>query len=190
MAYTRDMRSLILITGERNSGKTTLLRQLLRDLRQEGGAVPGGFITCLSGAGESKNRYFLEDLAGGEIRPAAADVPSGGEGWFSGTGRFWFCRPTYLWALETYRRQLDFPVLFMDEAGALELKGEGFAPSLELLAREYEGTLYLAVRRMFVEPVLEKYGLESRCGEIRIRESGVVGGLPGADLGPEGAAGH
>jgi len=185
------MRTLILITGERNSGKTTLMRQILREIRRDKGASPGGFITCLPGPGETKNRYFLEDLAGGEIRPAAADaLPGDCGGWFSGTGRFWFCRETYLWALETYRRQLDFPVLFLDEAGALELKGEGFDPALELLARQYGGTLYLAVRRMFVEPVMERYGLESLCRDIRIRESGVIGGFPGTDLGPEGASGH
>lgn len=163
---------LILVTGPRNSGKTTRLWSLYRREILQNSVKPGGFLTSPAVPGETKDSYFLENLQTREKREAAAAVPPAGKpGWIHGPGRFWFCGDTYEAAFRVYSLQTALPVLFMDEAGALELAGRGFDRSLELLAKAYKGRLFLGIRDKFIEKILEKYRFREICEEISIIES-------------------
>ena len=158
MDYSVLMRKLIVITAPRNRGKTTWLWELKSQLEKKKENSIGGFITELQTDGAEKKKYILVNQDGGEKLVMATDNPPlKNSGWFLLGKRYWFSMDTFEKTFETYSNSGQYTHVFMDEAGLLELEGSGFASSIEWLMNNYEGTLIIAVRDIFVEDFLAKF---------------------------------
>lgn len=146
---------IFLLTGESGSGKTTLLKALATLLRKNN-LTPGGFIapgTWLNGV---RSGFMLHDLYSKKEYQLAETGSTGIEM----QGPFVFNLTTLELGNQLLSQQFDNPLIdliIVDEIGPFELRGKGWAPSLELLARADKPQIW-TVRPQLVEKVSERYG--------------------------------
>lgn len=142
------MAEVKIISGERNSGKTSFIKKLL-----ESGLDAKGFITVAFD--EKKDVLYLQDIASGEKR-LLMETSSWKE---NGIGRYSFHPETFEWA-EKKLSEIVSGTIVIDEVGRLELSGKGFDSLLwKLLCKDVE--LYVSVRKDYIGNVVEHYGLDS-----------------------------
>jgi nucleoside-triphosphatase THEP1 len=146
----------ILITGPVDTGKTTRARAWVERLRQRGLTV-GGILTRAEYEGDRKCAYRAVDLGGGEER-VLLDDRRRLEG--QSIGRFSTSAAGFAWASAVLQRALEegAEAICLDEAGPLELRGGGYAPIMERIAREFEGIFILVAREAVAEALEELLG--------------------------------
>ncbi|MFC1917091.1 nucleoside-triphosphatase [Chloroflexota bacterium] len=152
---------VILVTGEKGVGKSTICRKTIRIIQQEGFNC-GGVLTFKS-VGED---ITIEDIQSGETRPFAsvADHGSGGPS----TPRYFF-RPDGLdFGLQAIMGAAAADVVWIDEMGPLELRGEGFAPALELVKSGKVKKSVLVVRRELLFYYLPQLPATSQIFEVTV----------------------
>ncbi len=153
-ARGRGRAGIVVLTGERGSGKTTLAAAAVERLRASGVRV-GGILAPGTVRDGSRFSFDLVDLVSGERVPfGRRDAP---DGWVE-EKCFWFnpeAMPKGRAAL--LRPGLD--VVVLDEIGPWELAGRGWAREIDALvdAREH---LLLVVRRSCLSDVLARWRLE------------------------------
>ena len=158
------MRSLILITGVVNSGKTTYLHKLISEYRQKGKTVGGftaeafykkgekiGYDACdlRSGAQQalvrSKNVLPPEEFQQERYQPES----------YQRVGRFLLLAS----GLDFCRRCIDdsfnCDVVCIDEIGPLEMAGGGHRRVFEKVLSDYASTLIVVAREEVVDPVIK-----------------------------------
>lgn len=142
------MAEVRIITGERNSGKTSFIKKML-----ESGLNAKGFMTV--SLDEGKDVLYLQDIASGKKRLLMETSC-----WRkNGIGRYRFYPATFEWA-EKKLSSVSSGTIVLDEIGRLELKERGFDSLMKkLLCKDVE--LYISVRKDYIENVVEHYGLSS-----------------------------
>lgn len=180
------MYSLVLVTGAVNSGKTTVMKSLSLFLGAGSPEVPGlprgilpappvaagGILTEPVWTEGRKTAFHARQVNGPGFWSLVAEQP-GGENWLPGPGRFWRNTEGFTRAREALLLQTDRPVLFLDEAGPLEMEGRGHALLLDELSRNYPGVLVLSIREDLADQALERWGR----GKTTILK--VLPGVPG-----------
>lgn len=151
---------VILLTGGRGSGKSTILLKLLKYLR-ESGIPAGGFVARGLWKDDVRAGFELELAATGEVVPLALRVPASRR---TGSMPFEFSRKGLSagdFALAT-EACANAKVIMVDEVGPLEISGKGWAPRLgELL--ELSGKIQIwVVRDSLLEEVPMKWGFKPR----------------------------
>lgn len=152
-------RRVAIVTGTTGSGKTTLVEQVVEQLRRAsvrvGGILAPGYLH------ENRRTGFdLVDLATGERATLARerlDVPGPHVRW----SRFAFDEG----GLALGRRALgetsqSAQVIVVDEVGPMELSGGGWAEALDRLAADSRAVLLLVVRESVLEAVVARWGSE------------------------------
>lgn len=115
---------ILLLTGERGIGKTTVCREMVVRAR-EAGYTCGGLLTLQ--ADEQGGRTVM-DVSTGDVRPLT--VPKGGVE----VGRYWFDPAVLAWGAEAIARAVPCDLLVVDEVGPLEVeRGQGWAIALDIL---------------------------------------------------------
>jgi nucleoside-triphosphatase len=149
----------VAITGAPGAGKTTLVGDLLRRLRQRGLQV-GGVTQPAILEGDRRAGYQLRDERTGEERPFARRREKRDEAELG----FSFDADAWPWAatrIARARREAD--VVVVDELGRLEARGEGHLPSLvEPLEHERARVLILSVRADRARDIEERLGAFDR----------------------------
>lgn len=148
-----------IVTGRRDSGKSSYLRSLARST----GA--GGFIAEKAYGVSGEIGFDLLTLPSGDRRPLARVAGDGGSapgaGWFR-FRRFFFDEASFRWARERAAEILkrsDCP-LILDEIGPLELEGRGlYSVFLRFLASSRELTVSC-------RPALASWVGERAAGEL------------------------
>ena len=145
-----------IVTGEVNAGKTTLMRTLFHFMPVSDGLLSekiyvdgdfSGYRLVHLQSGETRELALLQKAYLGQFREACR------------LGSFVFSSEAFRFGLEILERQSANPAvrtLFLDEAGPLELNGQGFAgvlPALLLCGK----SLYITVRRGCLEEFLRKF---------------------------------
>ncbi len=148
---------VFVITGGHGSGKSELVAELARLLREDG-RKPGGI--CAAGLWENCTRsgFDLVDLASGKRVPLCR---RGVAGTGVTTGEFGFF-PDGLAAgalALSAESAAAADLIFVDEVGFLELEGGGWAPALERLLRGPRRPLVLVVRDYLLDKVLARWAL-------------------------------
>jgi nucleoside-triphosphatase THEP1 len=134
--------AIILVTGDRRSGKTTLLLRL-RLAAQAHGLSTGGILSVARFAGAEKVGIDIMDAATGTVRPLAV-VGTGGP---IHTGHYRFEPSGIAAGLHFANMGYNADVFFVDELGPLELqRGEGWAQVLPLIAARAYGVAFVVVR--------------------------------------------
>ena len=157
---------LIIITGSRDSGKTTYLRSYIHEAIERGERV-SGIITIAVGneTGSLRDRkcgYDIIDVHSGESCALLRDrslFPS-----FPGqqVGRFTMDEEAMGWAQHLLIKAiLDRPdIIVIDELGQLESAGGGYLPVDIRLLNEYKGTIVLVIRSSILNDLLKTLGVD------------------------------
>lgn len=151
-------RKIFIVTGAIGDGKTTFIRNLTGVFRGNG-IESGGVLSERVMNGSHVTGYDLVNIRTGQREVLLRE---NGECGPSFIGRYSIC----LAAVETGNNILmslvtgSDAIVVVDEVGLLELRGEGWAESLEKLTETSRNHLILAVRNIFLDRVIEKWDLK------------------------------
>ncbi|MDP1678247.1 MAG: nucleoside-triphosphatase [Bacteroidota bacterium] len=148
---------VFVLSGEKGSGKTTILQDLLPELKMKKIATCG-----ILQIGLWKNNvrygYDLLSIESGSIIPLCRiDAPDTG----ISTGPFKF----FPEAIQFGRNALSIStigkcdVAIMDEIGPLELSGSGWADPLDDILQNYSGTIIIVIRNSHINEIIKKFAL-------------------------------
>ncbi len=164
------MARAILLTGQSNIGKTTLVKELVMQARQAGYRC-AGLLSPARFADGARVGIDVMDVATGQIRPLATRGQACQPG---GLGHI-FDPEALAWGASVLARAIPCDLLVVDELGPLELRqGEGWHNGLDVLnTGGYRlavtvvrpALLPLARRTLTVEHVVCEV-TPSRCSEI------------------------
>ena len=131
---------LLIITGERKAGKTTLCRALVRRIRARSIPISGITSPAVFVDGQ-KTGIDAVDLSSKERRSLAVYDPEPAPPAGGGKPLHYRFDPAVIdWGNAIFRKAVPATVLFVDEIGPLELKrGQGWTAALNALdARQYQ----------------------------------------------------
>lgn len=144
-----------LITGKINSGKTTKMLDLYRQLNKG-----DGFISVKTMKENDVYKYDLMRLSTAESKVLAYKAPHFQMQFHSSVnlGDYYFNDSSFLWAEEEIDKMINNHIapVFLDEIGLLEIQGQGFCKTIKKLL-EASHLCYFTVRDVFIERFIEKY---------------------------------
>ncbi|MFW5914027.1 MAG: nucleoside-triphosphatase [Bacillota bacterium] len=145
---------VVIVTGTINSGKTTRMKAIHEKLGGD------GFVMEKTMDKDTVKSYHALRLSSGERRLLVLREGYEEEGFIEATriGPYRFSASALQWVENTMKALMERHVapLFLDEVGALELRGEAFDATLKAMA-DYEGTLYLSVREDLIKDIIRRY---------------------------------
>ncbi len=153
----RSQRRHFITTGNMGEGKTAWLVRL-SSLLKEKGVRRGGILALRVMEGGETTGYDIADIRNGTRTPFLVHTGQP----VKGVERFRLIEE----GQQAGERALDpaqataGEVLFVDEVGVLELRGEGWSRRVRELLDQPRLTLVIAVRRSLVEEVRKSFGLE------------------------------
>lgn len=143
---------LILITGKRQVGKSTLCEQLVSELRAASVAV-SGLLTRRTGPHDQE----VLELRSGHVYPLTLPFAEE-EG--SATPHFRMDPAALARALDALRESFPTQVFILDEVGPLELKrGQGWAAALDWLATESYAAALVVIRPELLGDLVERLAM-------------------------------
>ncbi|MBN2664305.1 MAG: hypothetical protein JXR68_11700 [Bacteroidales bacterium] len=149
-------RELIVITGEKNKGKTTFVSKVIDNLKDKNILVQG-FTAIGVFENETKSEFYLHDISTGEQK-ILCSIKNIGK---TITGRFFFNDDTVEWGEEILKsvKNNKNTVVIVDEVGPLELKNKGWSNSIDELFKKTDVKIIWVVRKGLVKPVLRKFAV-------------------------------
>lgn len=156
-----------IISGEKNSGKTSLASKLVMEYGSRGKRV-AGFLSVSES--KAKDSYFFKNIETEELFKAVAEIPpSGDDGWrLYDFSKFYFSDSAFTAANSILEKVMDDKgdddskkpgIVVIDEIGPLELSGRGFLYSVQRLIREFSGTIIIVIRESLVNEFINRLGL-------------------------------
>lgn len=162
MYNTFTMCKTTIFTGKINSGKTTRVLKTAVMLEKRGNAV-GGIISVPQLREGKKYAYYAYDILSKEAALLATTEPIENSIRLS---RFFFALSGFKFAEEAIKSAMSCDFLILDEAGPLELRGDGFADVLTFIAANYRGAFILTLRENILEEIISLFPLS--CPSHRI----------------------
>ena len=147
------MLRIVLVVGRKNSGKTAFLKELAKRAREKELLV-GGVLSEADMRHGQKWRYWMRDVRSGQ-RQILATYSQKAEAELR-VGPYQFRTAAFQEAEQIFRRSLECDVLFLDEYGPLEARGEGFRHILKFLLKNYRGILMITVRPALLKHLKEE----------------------------------
>lgn len=148
---------VLLVTGARRAGKTTLLLAV-RDAARRAGWSVGGMLSLARFDGDEKVGIDVLDAASGVRRPLAT-VSAEPRGPIH-TGRYTFDAEGMDAGLDFARAGQGADLFIVDELGPLELvRGEGWAPVLPMIRARQFGAALVVVRPELIDLARDALGL-------------------------------
>jgi nucleoside-triphosphatase THEP1 len=153
----KQKKRIYIITGETGDGKTTFLEKLTKILKEQG-IRAGGILAPRIMEGTTTTGYDILDINSGVrasfLRLTNAEI--------KGVERFTKFDGGYHLGLQAldpdYNR--DSILMVIDEAGPLELRGEGWAGRISELLNVNKWQIILVVRKSLVNEVIRKFGIK------------------------------
>lgn len=156
MALTmKKKQNVIIITGEIGSGKTTLITKLAIQLKERG-IETGGIIAPANYVGDEKVGYTVIDVqSGSQCMLSQTEEVKG----MARVGRYFFLPDGIEFGIralsvDTLRNS---EIVLIDEIGAWELQGQGWATSLNELIINCNMPLVITARKNFLGLVTENW---------------------------------
>ncbi len=146
-------RLIVILTGEREVGKSTLCRQVAEHLRGEGMRV-GGVLTQTEHQGAERT-LTVHDLADDSHMVLARTHAA-----FQGLkhGAFTFSPDGVFFGIKAIGRGMTADLLIVDEIGPFEMDGGGFFPVLHVVRKASRSLL--VVRPSLIERAAARIGLD------------------------------
>jgi len=143
---------IIIITGKKDSGKTSTLKRIIREQKSLGKTV-GGIISEARGKGSDRVSYYAVDILTGEKMLLATTEKIETNITF---GRFFFSEKGIKFARNTLKKTEGSDIVVIDELGPLECMEEGFLDEALDLVKQYDGELILVIREECLNTIIEK----------------------------------
>ncbi len=147
--------SITIITGDRNSGKTTTLKNIIN-------SNDNFYLGYISESSSNKDNYYLRNVYSNETIKIMQnqECPC-----HEKIGKYFIIDNSFEIAYISLLKQIDLflnrSITFvLDEIGALELSSSGFDKLLNRLL-EYNQDLIICVRTKFLEEVCNKYKIRN-----------------------------
>ena len=156
VALTMKKKSnVVIITGEIGSGKTTLISAISARLKASG-VLEGGILASAVYENETKTGYKIQDVATGQEMQLSHINDTAG---LARVGRYFFIPEAIDFgrAALSAERNRNSQIVLIDEIGAWELQGQGWAGSLNELIINCNMPLIITVRKSFLELVIENW---------------------------------
>jgi len=147
--------SIIVLTGGRQSGKTTACRRIVETARGCGLCVGGILSPAIHEQGRCVG-YEVQDVsAGGSTQLAGVDVPG-----VERAGRFHFLPAGLELGRAALARACASPcaLVVVDEVGPLEFGGGGWAAHLDALAAR-DGVTLFTIRRSLIREAAQRWDI-------------------------------
>ncbi|MFA5972437.1 MAG: nucleoside-triphosphatase [Lentimicrobiaceae bacterium] len=156
VALTMKKKSnVIIITGEIGSGKTSLISGISVRLK-ESGILAGGIIAPAVFEGDQKTGYKIIDISNYiEMQLSQINEIDG----MARVGKYFFFPEAIEFGRDalTVANNQHLKILLIDEIGAWELQGQGWAGSLNELIINCNMPLIITVRKSFLDLVIENW---------------------------------
>ena len=156
VALTMKKKSnVIIITGEIGSGKTTFISGIA-DLLKKSGINMGGIIApAIYEHGEKKGYNIIDVSSDNKMLLSHTEDTEG----MARVGRYFFIPEAIDFGRDSLsvERNRNSQIVLIDEIGAWELQGQGWAASLNELIINCNMPLIITVRKSFVELVIENW---------------------------------
>ncbi len=154
----RKKSNVIIVTGDKGDGKSTLLAELAV-LFERKGIQAGGIISPAVMENKERSGYELINVSTAQkIRLSQTEKGDG----MVNVGRFYFFEDGIAFgktALKVANNRMS-KIIFVDEVGAWELQGQGWAESLNELILHYDMPIILAVNVKLVDQVVDCWQLQ------------------------------
>jgi nucleoside-triphosphatase THEP1 len=139
---------VIVITGDKGVGKSTLCRKVIQKI-QSRGLTCGGIITFKA----PDSGINIEDIKTGKLETLASvrKIYSGPR-----SGIYYFNPEGLRFGQEAIEQGASADILFVDELGHLEVRGEGFASALPLLNGRKQPTV-VVIREELLPSLLPRF---------------------------------
>ncbi len=135
--YKADEARIFVLTGPVHAGKTTFLRDFLQDAGNQG-LRSNGILSLAAFRGEDRIGYDAHDLKSGDLWPLLrTDADPGG----IRVGPFGMIPEGLERAQDAILDTGGSDLTVIDEMGPLELTGQGFRPTLQVLIEKLQPTL-------------------------------------------------
>jgi len=138
----------VILSGTRQTGKSTLCRRLAEHLTEQGFKV-GGIWTETVVEGEETTLLVHDLNTGAEITLAGTHLPESG----IAQGPYHFTKEGVFKAMRAIGNGMGADLMVVDEIGPLEVRMRGFFPVLNLINRAAHSLL--VIRPQLVEDVLQ-----------------------------------
>lgn len=150
---------VIIITGEREGGKTHWLSKFFH-LFTDKSKKAGGFLSPGRTNENGDKDFDLMDLSTGKTMPLASRCKKEG---YIRLGRFYFNPGAFDFGNQIIDTALKekCDILIMDEIGPVELNENAWHNALRKVCSEFNGTLFISVRKRLVEAVMEKFSFRN-----------------------------
>ena len=147
---------VFILTGEKHEGKTTFAISLAEALKKKGLDV-GGFVAPGKFENNRRSEFSILDLKTGTQQPLCSIHQKEGEA--IGPFRFDPSGQQFGKQILTPENLKDIDVLFIDEIGPLEIRGQGWASAIDLLMNDQGLTQIWIIRKGLVDEAIQKWGL-------------------------------
>jgi len=146
---------MIIISGNKNEGKTTQIKRVVSYLKEKGITI-GGFY---SEKVLENNIVVGYDIVMVDTNKSYPFLRLKGENTQPKIGDFYINEFTLAEGVKQLKKAIDDKVktVFIDEVGKLELNNNGWAVAIEKLINNYKGKLILAIRTDFVNKIIKKW---------------------------------
>lgn len=165
MKDTGSQQNIFPVTGPVQSGKTTFLTELVKELVNRGFHV-GGFISHGSFDSGIRSGFVLQNIATGEVLSMASAREN--SRWIK-YRRFWFNPEAFRAGREWIRASMmqSPQVMVIDEVGPMELEGSGWSSELDYLRSAALPVQLWSIREGILKEVMARWNIPSG-QEIRI----------------------
>jgi len=145
---------IFILTGPVHSGKTTLLKKAVRELKEKKYRIDG-FLSETVWRKEEIVGYDLFDLKKERSIPL---IRRTGEEEWQKIGSYFFIPQSLAEAEKIILRGKEADILVVDEVGPLELSGRGFWPALKQVVFQPLTSYILVIRKNIIKDFLAMHG--------------------------------
>ena len=147
---------VFILTGDRHEGKTTFATGLAEALEKRG-INAGGFVAPGKFEDNRRSEFDILDLITGTRKPLCSINNRDGDQ--IGPFRFYSDGQKFGNQLLSVENLKNTDVIFIDEIGPLEMKGQGWALAIDKLMDVPGQTHIWIIRKTLVEQAIQKWGL-------------------------------
>ena len=156
-AEEQQKKEVYIVTGEMGEGKTSFLQKLTETLKNKGIRV-GGILAPRIMEGSTTAGYDILDIRSGDRAPFLRVINPE----ISGIDKFARFDEGYRVGLQALDpvNNTENNVILIDEAGPMELRGEGWAGQISELISQNKWQIILVVRKSLIDQVGSKFGIK------------------------------
>ncbi len=154
---THKNRTVFIVTGEKHSGKTTYIQNVVECLNNNN-IKHGGFIAEGEFENNQRSKFTLKNLTNNEQHIICSTTPTDND---LKVGRFYFSKEGIEFGENILQPEnlSDNKIVFIDEVGPFELKGKGWSNSIEKLLENPDILQIWTVRESLKYEVLKRFDI-------------------------------